>query len=274
MHSAYIPLAAAARGTSVPVVASEHIVYDHYRGKLADLLMLRWVAHSLVAATAVSTSMVHAFPAVLRGKMTVIPNPVTRPPRRAPVRKRNAPLTVLAVGRLEGQKDHETLIHAFGRIADRFPQWRLRIVGEGSLRQALQAQVEQSGLGSAVELAGSNAAIADEYAEADIFAMPSKYESFGLACAEALAAGVPAIGFLDCPGTNEVIKPNLNGILVSGSDRVTALADGLAELMSSRPLRLRLGAAGPASVAEYDLAAVASQWEKLLRQATARDGLQ
>ena len=100
---------------------------------------------------------------------------------------------------------------------------------------------------------------------ASLGAAPSPYESFGLATAEALAAEVPAVGFADSPGTNEIIQDNVNGLLVSGPDRVEALANGLARLMVDEKLRRKLGKAGPASVAKYGVEPVTDQWEDLLR---------
>jgi glycosyltransferase involved in cell wall biosynthesis len=266
MHSAYVPLAVAARGTGVPAVGSEHTVYSHYRGKFFDRLSLRLAARHLAAITATSRSMAEGFPAAFRRRVRVIANPVASGGARSSDVEGGAAKTLLAVGRLEDEKDHATLVSAFAHVADRFSDWRLRIVGEGSLRETLQRQVEQSGLAERIELAGSTPGITKEYASADVFVMPSKYESFGLACAEALAAGLPAIGFADCAGTNELIKPGRNGLLVEGVDRVAALANGLSELMASAALRRRLGAAGPASVAAFRLRAIASSWEELLRE--------
>jgi glycosyltransferase involved in cell wall biosynthesis len=270
MHSAYVPLALAARGTGVPVIGSEHTVYGHYRTRVLDRIALRLVAGRLAAVTATSSSMIDGFPPGFRRGVRVIPNPVaTSSMPRAQV-EGGASKTLLAVGRLEPEKDHAILISAFATIAPRFPDWRLRIVGEGSLRKALQQQIDRLGLACRALLAGATSHVAEEYAAAQAFVMPSRYESFGLACAEALAAGLPAIGFADCPGTNAVIQENINGILVDGPDRVAALAEGLSQLMESAPLRQGLGAAGPASVAAFDLAAVASSWESLLQEVSRR----
>jgi glycosyltransferase involved in cell wall biosynthesis len=266
MHSAYVPLAVGARSSVVPVIGSEHTVYGHYRTRLLDRIALRVVARRLAAVTATSPSMSEGFPPAFRRGVRVIPNPVAMSGVCRAGADETGPKTLLAVGRLEPEKDHATLVAAFATAAPRFPDWRLRIVGEGSLRQPLQRQIDRSGLADRIELAAATSNIAEEYAAAQAFAMPSRYESFGLACAEALAAGLPAIGFADCPGTNAVIQPGINGILVEGSDRVAALADGLSQLMESAGLRLRLGAAAPASVAAFDLAAVVSSWEALLQE--------
>jgi glycosyltransferase involved in cell wall biosynthesis len=173
---------------------------------------------------------------------------------------------VLNVGRLAEQKDQRTLIKAFAELASDHPDWTLRIVGQGPLRSELEKMIAALGLGRRVELAGIIEDMESEYASAQLFAMPSRYESFGLATAEALSAGIPSIGFADCPGTNELIEHDVNGLLVGGPDRVAALAAGLNALMSSAQLRQRMGEAGPASVRSFAINAIGARWEALLKE--------
>jgi glycosyltransferase involved in cell wall biosynthesis len=264
MHSSYVPAALASVRTNVPIVASEHIVFDHYAKRPIDRVMIRLCTPALTAITAVSETMRATFPEIMRRKMVVIPNPVTPAFSNRPDLDESR--TILAVGRLEEQKDHRTLIAAFASVAQDYPDWRVRIVGEGRLRTKLQRQIDGLRLGDRIELPGLIADIAAEYEQAGIFVMPSRYESFGLATAEALAHGVPAVGFDDCAGTNELIRNDKNGLLLNGQDRIGALASGLRQLMDSSDLRRRLGAAGPQSVRFLSKAAVAAEWEALLQQ--------
>lgn len=272
MHSTYIPLGLALLGSGIPVVASEHISYEHYRTRPLQALLLRLTPLLTDAITAISPLIRSGFPAPLRRRMVVVPNPVSTSGWSAadPVGDDRPVKTLLAVGRLSEQKDHRTLIGAFARVAGDFPDWRLRIVGEGELRGPLEALVRRLGLDDRVALPGATSRIDGEYSAAQLFAMPSSYESFGLTTAEALGRGLPVIGFADCPGTNELIRDGVNGLLVKGSDRVAALADGLARLMASPALRLRLAAAGPASVEAFAPEQVVDIWEALLVRLAAR----
>jgi glycosyltransferase involved in cell wall biosynthesis len=265
MHSAYIPLAVALSNSRVPVIASEHIVYDHYRHLPAEALALRLTAPLYARITVISEAIRRSYPKGLADRMEVISNPVTRAARVAdPVG--GSSKILLNVGRLFEQKDQRTLIGAFALVAGAYPDWTLRILGEGPLRSMLETLVREKGLESRVQLPGAVSDIAREYESAQVFAMPSLYESFGLATAEALAHGLPAIGFADCPGTNELIRDTENGLLVPPVDRVTDLAARLAQLMEDAELRRRLGRAGPASVERFSLESIVSQWEKLLRR--------
>jgi glycosyltransferase involved in cell wall biosynthesis len=263
MHSAFVPLSLAAIGTGIPVIASEHTAFEHYRANRLQGALVRATAAIVPAFTATSERVRAGFPSAIARRMTVIPNPVFLPKakiHRVSARRR----VLLSVGGLREEKGHDLLIGAFAMLSERFPDWMLRIVGDGPRRSELERQARNAGISSRVTFTGAVSDVAPEYAAADLFVIPSSYESFGLATAEALAAQIPAVGFADCPGTNEIIQKGVNGLLVSGTDRAGALADGLACLMSNEALRTQLGQAGPASVAKFSLAAVVDRWENLL----------
>lgn len=224
MHSMFIPLGAALAGTGIPVIASEHTVPQYYQSRPLQGLLLRAAPLLVAAMTCVSEQARNKYPPALRRLIEVVPNPLTiTAGGRASVTAAAGPNILLTVGRLTALKDHETLIRAFALLTPAAPEWKLRIVGDGELRQSLVGLVQSLGLAGRVELPGSIADIAGEYLAAQLYATPSRYESFGLATAEALAYGLPAVGFDDCPGTNELIQHEVNGVLVAGAaDRPAA----------------------------------------------------
>lgn len=271
MHSAFVPLGLAAVGTGVPVIASEHTAFDHYRANRLEGWLVRATARFAAAFTGTSDRVRAGFPRTIARHMTVIPNPVVFSVIEG--REDSASRHVLlSVGGLREEKGHDVLIDSFATLAERFPDWTLHIVGDGPRRVELERQTTHAGIGDRVIFTGAVSDVAPEYATADLFVIPSAYESFGLATAEALAAGVPAVGFADCPGTNEIIEDGVNGLLVSGQDRAGSLAEGLARLMGDEGLRNRLGRAGPASVAGYSLTAIVDRWEQLLSRVVRNDG--
>jgi glycosyltransferase involved in cell wall biosynthesis len=209
------------------------------------------------------------FPRFIRNRMAVIPNPVDRAPVHADP-DGDTVKTLLCVGGLRPEKSHETLVRAFARVRGRHPDWRLRIVGEGELRPRLAALVRELGLDASVRLAGATASVEQEYRAAQMFALPSSYEGFPNCLAEALSHGLAAVGFADCPGTNELIRTGTNGILVSGPDRVGGLAQALDELMGSPAKRRAMGASAVDSVANYSLDRITDEWEELLRSVASR----
>ncbi len=276
MHSMFLPLGLALVGSGIPLVASDHMVPTHYRAHPLERVLLRFTPLLARVTTVMSSSIRDDFPQRLRRGMVVLPNPVSLHDERGarpgiaqdpdeqveslPIGRRR----LLTVGRLTEQKDHATLLDAFALVARRHADWDLRIVGIGELHAALQAQIERLGLTGRIGLAGFRRDIVTEHLQADLFVMPSRYESFGLAVAEAMQVGVPVVGFAECPGVNELVQDGINGILVTGQDRVRALADGLDRLMSDEHLRARLGAAAPSTVTSFGLDSVIDGWETLL----------
>jgi len=268
MHSMFIPLGVALLGTATPVIASEHIVPEHYRSRRLLETMLLSITPLLVRRiTCVSEQVRWSYPWYLRQRMIAIANPVTlstssisSPPTPPPVGK-----TLLAVGRLEPQKDHGTLIDAFSQIAADCPDWNLRVIGDGSLRTMLEDQIQALGLIERISLINSTQNIASEYQIADLFVMPSRYESFGLTAVEALSYGLPTVGFKDCQGINQLIQSGINGFLVDAADgRTTALATTLKKIMSDESLLKELSNGTVDDLEIHQVHNVLDCWESLL----------
>nr|WP_255609153.1 glycosyltransferase family 4 protein [Methylosinus sp. Sm6] len=276
MHSSYIPIGMALVGTGIPVVASEHIGFEHYRLRPFQQALLMLTPLIAIRITVVSEQIRMQFSYWLRRRMVVVPNPIGSPPPEGSTVKEAAAdrKILLAVGRLASQKDHACLIAAFARLAWRFPDWTLRIVGEGELRGDLERQVADLGLRDRVDLPGAIREIDLEYRKARLFVSPSRYESFGLATAESLISGTPAVAFDDCPGTDTLIENDVNGVLVDGKrDRVEALAIALERLMAAPEEIERLSRASAMRIREaYRLPKVLDVWEDVLANSRAPAG--
>ena len=202
------------------------------------------------------------YPPHLRRVVAILPNAV--PPVSPSLRANSRDKVVLAVGRLASVKRHGLLIDAWTRLAPRFPEWKLRIFGDGPLRSELQSRIEAVGLTTAC-LMGHTDKITEQYLSAAILAHPAEFEGFPLAVTEALASGLPVVGFADCSGLNRLVRNGENGVLLPAEgDRLDSLVTALSSLMSDASRREALGAAGPASVEPYAPEVIIDQWEELL----------
>lgn len=268
MHSSFILTAFALIGTGIPVIASEHIVPDHYKSRRFEFLLFLLGAVFIKKITVLSESVKRSYPRFLRQKMVAIANPVEPAAITADPAGQDKPCKIiLNVGRLDPQKDQETLIRAFAELAADYPDWNVRIMGEGKLRPDLEVLIRTLDLTERVLLPGTTPHINQEYQNAQIFALPSRYESFGLATAEAMAHGLPAIGFADCPGTNELIIDRENGLLIDDSERVVSFRNALRQLMENPALRTEFGGNAKHTIKAFDKDKIIEQWEALLQNA-------
>ncbi|MDO8334790.1 MAG: glycosyltransferase family 4 protein [Nitrosomonas sp.] len=271
MHSTYLPMGGALIGTGIPMIASEHISPEHYQNRWLERILLQLTPLIAAKITVVTNQILLSFGWWLRRRMTVIPNPVSS----GTIGKKSMDLDtdlgcrriLLSVGRLAPQKNQQCLIAAFSQVSIKFPNWKLRIVGEGELREALEAQVLDLGLSESVELPGAVSDVSQEYRKADLFVLPSTYESFGLATAEALMHGLPVVGFADCPGTNTLIRNNENGMLVEGVNQIDALATALIDLMADPKELHRLASASSEWLeSQFNINSVLDRWEELIEE--------
>lgn len=196
-----------------------------------------------------------------RGKVVVLPNAVRLNDYVIPMKERDR--VVIVSGRLEYVKRHDLSILAWRLIQEKFPDWSLQIYGDGSLRKTLEALISQKEV-KRVNLMGHQEDILERVAKASVHLHPATYEGFPLAVCEALAAGTPVVGFSDCSGLNHLVADEVNGLLVSPSDRINNLAQSLEKILSEENLREKLSGGGPLSVARYAPEAIAEMWEDII----------
>ena len=158
MHSMYLPLGASLLGTSIPVVASEHIVPEHYKSRPIQWAALNFTPFLVEKITCVSQQVKEAFGSFLNRKMVVVLNPVflEGDDKADPSGHNKERKTLLTVGRLDKQKDQKVLINAFSQLALDFPDWDLKIIGEGDLRPQLEQQIKDLQMSNRVFLTRAN----------------------------------------------------------------------------------------------------------------------
>ncbi|WP_114377407.1 glycosyltransferase [Elioraea thermophila] len=263
------PLLLAARQTGVPAVASIHftpeIDYSEKDRRIPKYeLKRRLGALRHAAATHVLLpEYADLFSADVTRKTIAIPNTVTPGITRAVGRVPRRPV-VLGLGRLEPLKNFADLVEAWARIADHHPAWTVEIHGEGELRTELEGLIAAHRLQGSCRLPGWAPDVPSTLASATLFCLPSITEGFPLAALEALACGLPVVGYGDVPGLTAIVRHEENGLLVSRSEGPAGLAAALDRLIRDEDLRRRLSAAAPASVAGYSEEAFLTRWLDLI----------
>ncbi|MCW2714129.1 MAG: UDP-N-acetylglucosamine [Frankiales bacterium] len=183
---------------------------------------------------------------------------------RAALGLREDAVLLLFVGRIQPLKAPEVLLHAAARLLDREPALRDRLVvavvggpsGTGLLEPtALQDLARSLGISDLVRFetpqgdAGSRDRLRDWYRAADVVAVPSHSESFGLVALEAQACGTPVVA-TDVGGLRTTVRHGVSGLLVPGHGS-EPWADALTQVLRERD-RLSLGAVEHASAFSWD----------------------
>jgi len=161
-------------------------------------------------------------------------------------------LVILCVAALVRRKGVDLLVEALARLARAGQRPWLWIAGDGPEFAALDAQARQLEVRERVRLLKRRVDVPELLAACDVFALPSRHEGLGVAALEALAACRPVVA-TRVGGLSEAVVHERCGLIVE-PENPAALADALARLCADAELRARLGANGPARLAEGFLA--------------------
>ncbi|MGH6804882.1 MAG: glycosyltransferase [Methyloceanibacter sp.] len=260
---------AAAKLAGVRLIAAERNAPSMY--SLRYGFARRWLSFGMLhLADCIAVQMpdfTAGYPASLRNRIEVIPNPV-------PIAKRRARpdwvgldgrFKLLAVGRLDlAQKRHDCLVGAFAKVASDHPAWDLYILGDGPNLQALRRLAGEKGVVERMHFLPWTSDISEVYASSHLFVMPSLWEGFPNALAEAMSHGLPAIGFREAAGVAQLIDNGETGWLADGLNDEVNLARVLFAAMADREQRARRGARAAESMAVYAPETQFDSWARLI----------
>ena len=163
-------------------------------------------------------------------------------------------LSLLCVARIDRQKNQMMLVEWLVRN----PGATVRLVGpvtQPDYRAELEARAAQLGVSERVSFAGAlkpaSAELLREYANADVFVLPSRHEPFGIVVLEAWAAGLPVVAS-DVGGLGKLCAAHPDAAITFAPGVIDALDDALRRVGGDAALRERLSSAGRAAAAEYD----------------------
>lgn len=222
-----------------PVVSVVGEAGEEYPGRLMQTLANLLFPHAAGIILQTERSR-YFFGKRVQQKAVILPNslnPAFIRPRYEGEREKR----IVAVGRMDANKNHEMMIRAFARITERYPEYTLTIYGDGELRPFLEQLVQQLGLGDKVFLPGVVQDVAKQIEKASLFLITSYSEGVSNALIEALATGLAVIA-TDVPsgGTVELMTDGENGLIIPPGEE-KALVEAMEKLLGNPEYAKQLG---------------------------------
>jgi glycosyltransferase involved in cell wall biosynthesis len=220
--------------------------------------------HHICNAKALKTALMNRYK-LSPDRIDVIPTGVDTAHFAPRPKERDEECVLLCMARLSPIKDHETLIKAFELVQPKHPKARLRLVGDGELREQLARRMASSPARHAMELLPGTADPASQYAKASAVVLSSVNEGMPNVLLEAMAMGLPCVGTA-VGGVPEVIRQGQTGFVVQKRDP-QALSQALDELFGNEALRQRFGEQGRTiALAEHSLESVAERHAEVIER--------
>lgn len=178
-----------------------------------------------------------------------------------PIKSELTEKTVIAAGRLDYVKGYDLLIDAWVAVAQKHPDWKLKIFGSGAEKENLLKQIQDRHLYNNVFLMGPTKHLQEELKHASMLVVSSRMEGFGLVIAEAMQCGVPVVSF-DCPhGPSEIIKHGEDGILVENG-KIEQLGKEINNLIENEQLRKQLGMKAYDNIKRFSVDIIGEEWNQ------------
>ncbi|MFQ5539515.1 MAG: glycosyltransferase [Candidatus Binatia bacterium] len=274
---AYVIGTIAACAARVPVIVSSRRSLGHFKAGRSFYLCLERIVNSITRVVVANSEAVRQD--VIRqeklptGKVLVIhngldpsrfvikPNELLR--ESLGLRERSPLIGVIA--NVIYYKGHSFFLDAWARILDKCPDAIALLVGDGPLKEDVEAKVDAIGLSESARFLGTRHDIPELLALMDILVHPSLEEGFSNAILEAMAAGKPVVA-TDVGGNPEAVIHGETGLLVPPRDPA-ALADAVAELFSDPRRADQMGKAGRERVEkEFRIDRMVHSMEKLYEE--------
>lgn len=197
-----------------------------------------------------------------KSKTTVIANPINEECiNKKDISKRQK--KIVAVGRLNNQKNYDLLIDAFSDIEKDYPNHKLEIYGQGPEKNRLQNKIDNLGLTDKILLMGTRQNVMQDVADAELYVMSSDFEGFPNALAEAMASGIPVISTNFPTGVaKELIKDDENGYVVPVRDR-KMLSDAMMKILSKESVQNVMSKNNKKLREQLNVNNITTRWEEL-----------
>lgn len=166
---------------------------------------------------------------------------------------------IISIGRYAYEKGNDLLLRAWSIVQNSCDDWVLDIYGMGEREPYLQLMRDLQIDESRCHLHGSLNDVKKQYISSSIFALPSRFEGFGLVIIEAMSCGLPVVSF-DCEnGPRNILTDGQDGFLVTPFD-IEEYAETLLWLINNEAYRKRMGNNAYQTSRSYEIEGIAAQW--------------
>lgn len=189
--------------------------------------------------------------------MKIIPNAVPETPLKSDYSNK----VIISAGRFVYEKGFEILIRAYAPLANKYPEWKLKIFGSGVDYEIMREEINRLEVYNNVFLYPLSTNIMKEFSEVSMFASSSRFESFGMAVIEAMAVGLPVVSF-DSYGPSQIIDDQKDGFVVTMEDE-SLLRERIERLILNKHELIEMGSAAIDKSSLYSIETIGRMWEEI-----------
>lgn len=192
----------------------------------------------------------------------VIPNFIKLSTQNKSLKKEN---TIIAAGRIAPVKQFDHLIRSWSLIANEYPNWQVKIFGDGDdeIKNNLQGLIGELMVPN-IELMGPTTFLKEEMEKASIYAMTSASECFPMVLLEAQAAGSAVVSY-DCPHGPKNILLNNSGLLIEPNS-IQELSAGISRLINNDLQRKFFSKLAITNSENFEESLIMRQWISLFKK--------
>lgn len=169
---------------------------------------------------------------------------------------------VIAVGRYVSQKGFDRLIDSWQLVANKHPDWKLKIYGDGAMRTQLERQITSLQLQNSCFLESTVSDIDQKMLKSSIYVLSSRFEGLPMTLIEAMACGLPVVAFTCHCGPRDIVSDGVDGYLVQDGN-IDDLSEKIDMLITNSEIRQKMGYMARLKAENYKMEYVGMCWIEL-----------
>lgn len=196
-------------------------------------------------------------------KLVVISNPITVENNNYKYNQLDKKCEIVYVGRIDyNQKKIHRIVEFWSELEDKYPDWSLKIVGDGPKRKEVEKLIEYNNLKN-ISITGFKSP-EKYYENASILVLVSEYEGFGLVITEGMSYGVVPVVYGSYPSIYDIIDTGQNGIITSEPYNKKDMVNELTKLIDEKELRNKMAIKAIEKSFVFSLEHITEKWIKII----------